>query len=167
MLAGACDNNVKSKGSCGDRILDPGEECDGDLLTLSTCSDLGYYEQNGALTCRSDCKIDVSTCSGRCGDNVFQSEFEECEGNNLANETCQSRGQGLGTLACTDTCSFDLSGCAAQSCGDGVITVPIEDCEGTDLGGATCLSLGYHGGQLLCSDACDFDKTAGLTFGRC
>ncbi len=166
-LLGACDSKVKDTGSCGDNFLDPGEECDGSLLTIMTCTDLGYYSQNGDLTCRTDCTIDRAACTGRCGDGVYQSEFEECEGTNLNNETCQSRGQGVGILACSETCAFDISGCAAQACGDGVITAPIEDCEGTNLNGETCQTRDYHGGLLRCDALCKFDEEACATFGRC
>ena len=162
-----CDSGVKHTSSCGDEFLDPGEECDGEMLSVMTCTDLGYYGQVGTLSCRANCTIDLAACSGRCGDGVFQGEFEECEGTNLNGETCQSRGQGVGALGCTEQCGFDISGCAAQSCGDGVITPPIEECEGTNLNGETCQTRDYHGGLLRCTSDCKFDEDACATFGRC
>jgi hypothetical protein len=73
-----------------------------------------------------------------------------------------------GTLACSDTCHFDLSGCeVAAVCGDGEIQSPFEDCEYEDLAGQTCESLGYHGGELACGVDCRFDLASCANYGRC
>ena len=45
--------------SCGDSIIDEGEQCDGQNLGGSTCSSLGYA--GGSLSC-SSCSLDVSGC---------------------------------------------------------------------------------------------------------
>ncbi len=43
---------------------------------------------------------------------------EECDGNDLGGETCQTLGFDGGTLACTNSCAFDTSGCTnLEGCG--------------------------------------------------
>jgi hypothetical protein len=48
-----------------------------------------------------------------CGNGVKESG-ESCDGSDLAGQTCQSRGFGGGTLACTTSCTFNTSGCTAS-----------------------------------------------------
>lgn len=54
---------------CGDGVIQPGEVCDGAALGGKTCADV--QGQAGTLACTSDCKLDVSKCSGpeQCNDN--------------------------------------------------------------------------------------------------
>ena len=47
--------------SCGDGVLQPGEECDGMNLGGMTCQALGFG--SGALACSSDCTFDTSGCT--------------------------------------------------------------------------------------------------------
>jgi hypothetical protein len=49
-------------GSCGDGVLDDGENCDGDALDDKTCADLDASFSGGALGCTADCKFDTSAC---------------------------------------------------------------------------------------------------------
>jgi trypsin-like peptidase len=49
---------------------------------------------------------------GTCGNGVRESG-ENCDGSDLAGQTCQSLGFGGGTLACTASCSFSTSGCTS------------------------------------------------------
>lgn len=51
----------------------------------------------------------VSTC----GNNVIESG-ESCDGNDLGDNTCTSLNKGNGTLGCSETCTFDFSGCAGE-----------------------------------------------------
>jgi len=164
----ACDDDSKKTG-CGNGLLDLGEVCDGAAMPQTSCAELGYYEQTGDLGCAADCTLDLSVCAGSCGDGVIQVAFaEDCEGADLAGETCATLGLGAGTLACSDNCRFDTSGCeAAAVCGDGAVVTPFEQCDGTDLAGETCESLGYHGGELSCTNECDLDLSSCISYGRC
>ncbi len=45
-----------------------------------------------------------------CGDGKIEGD-ENCEGDNLNNQTCESLGYGSGTLTCDIACSFDTYGC--------------------------------------------------------
>ncbi len=43
LLAGlSCDDKNEGKGSCGDGILEPGEECDGNQLGTHSCQEQGF-----------------------------------------------------------------------------------------------------------------------------
>ncbi len=99
-------------------------------------------------------------CPPICGFNGLE-EGEECEGDDLAGESCASRGFDGGELACTAGCVFDTSGC--QLCGDDE-RQGSEVCDGDDLAGETCETQGFDGGGLLvCSPGCDgFDTEACL-----
>ncbi len=166
----ACKTKTKAAARCGDGFIDPGEECDSSNLgDIQGCLQLGYYSQTGNLTCNSDCTLDTSVCSGRCGDGTVQPENEDCDGDNMPKTDCLQVDKGRGTLGCKSNCQYDYSGCEASAlCGDGIISTPFEDCEGTELSGETCQSQGYHGGQLGCkSDDCKFDLVSCESFGRC
>jgi len=158
-LAGlwAC-TKVKNEGSCGDGFLDPDEECEGLELRFGSCQDLGYYRQNGNLTCLDDCTIDRAPCAEFCGDGVIQELHETCDGTNLAELTCDGMELGNGQLACTTGCELDTSACDVQpSCGDGTVTVPLEQCEecdGQNFGDTTCENQGFAGGDLSCTGDC-------------
>lgn len=64
---------------------------------------------------------EASTGAG-CGDGVIQSG-EECDGSNLAGQTCQSRGFSGGTLSCNANCTFNTSQCTSG--GGGFYIPPI------------------------------------------
>jgi len=171
ILLWGCDTKTKSVDSCGDHFLDPGEVCDGSQMTVNTCVQLGYYEQTDTLTCRSDCTFNLAVCTGgRCGDSIIQGVHrEDCDGENLAETTCQNLGLGGGTLRCKASCRWDTAGCEVTAeCGDGTVAVPFEKCEATELLEQTCETLGYYGGQLACAEDCRaLDVTDCVEFGRC
>lgn len=49
-------------------------------------------------------------CPPSCGDGIADGA-ESCDGSDLDGETCATLGFGIGTLACTSGCGFDVSGC--------------------------------------------------------
>ena len=104
--------------SCGNGIIDSGEECDGAALDGATCESAGFV--GGDIVCASDCTLDLSGCaSGECGNDEVEAG-EECDGDNLAGQTCGDLGFEFGVLAC-DACLFDDSACSdVPMCGDGV-----------------------------------------------
>lgn len=96
-----------------------------------------------------------------CGDGERE-EGEQCDGQDLNEQTCVSLGYVDGALACLPDCSFDLSDCTpVTQCGDGVVGED-EECDGEDLAGRTCESFGFGGGELACTDTCEID-TSGCT----
>lgn len=158
----ACDIPL----GCGNGVLDPGEDCDGVNLGGQDCHGLGF--DGGALTCSLACRFETAGCSssGACGDGEVNPPAEDCDGSDLAGQTCQLLGYDSGTLACTEACQLNPDGCVtAAICGDGQLG-PGEECDSTLFGGATCVSLGYDGGTLACNAACDFD-TSGCTTDTC
>ncbi|MBU1510374.1 DUF4215 domain-containing protein, partial [Myxococcota bacterium] len=137
-----CDDKAKIISSCGDNFLDPGEACDGTALPVTECTELGFYVQNGTISCRSDCTIDTSVCSLFCGDDVIQGgEGEQCEGTNLNGNDCTTQGYSSGSLSCDAvTCRFDTTGCVSQ-CGNGILET-VEGCDDGQLSpGDGCSAL--------------------------
>lgn len=69
---------------------------------------------------------------GTCGDNVVNAPgtptIEDCDGVNLAGETCNSLGYEGGELACHSTCIFNTLGCEGGYCGNGHVD-PGETCD--------------------------------------
>jgi hypothetical protein len=52
--------STSSGPGCGNGAIDPGEECDGANLGVSTCASLGFG--SGTLACSPQCKFDSSAC---------------------------------------------------------------------------------------------------------
>ena len=142
--------------SCGNAVVDAGEQCDGVNLLGLNCASLGYT--GGTLAC-SACSLDVSSCTGStavCGNGKIEAG-EECDGNSMGGVTCASLGFTGGTLSCS-ACQRVTSACVGgtASCGNGIVDSG-EECDGLNLAGATCSSLGYTGGTLGCSAGCARD----------
>ena len=91
-----------------------------------------------------------------CGNDTVEGT-EECDGADLAGESCGSLGYGGGNLGCRNDCTFNVQAC--MNCGNGVID-PGEDCDGTNLDDTTCGDLpGLDSGVLTCGPDCFFDVT--------
>jgi hypothetical protein len=100
-------------GTCGNGIIDPGEQCDGaNWDPIDSCTYFGLAD--GVLACGSDCNFDTSGCVGNPG---------SCnDGNINPGETCDGTDWGLitgcsdfnsfngGSLSCVD-CNLDTSLC--------------------------------------------------------
>jgi cysteine-rich repeat protein len=97
-----------------------------------------------------------------CGDGVI-GPGEECDGANLGDATCVSKGFGGGTLTCTGQCTLDSSKCDA--CHNGVIQPALgEDCDfdaqQKPLILASCQSLGFMSpNNPGCDPLCNYDLT--------
>jgi len=96
---------------CGDSLVGESEECDGDNFLGDTCVSLGFAG-GGALACDDACAFVTEGCldGAVCGDG-FIGAGEECDGDNLDDQSCMSLGLGGGKLNCGDTCEFDTSKC--------------------------------------------------------
>ena len=151
--------------ACGDGVVSGTENCDGSLLDGKTCKDFGHT--SGTLTCNTNCTFDYSKCVTVapvvCGDAAI-GDGEQCDGANLAGQTCASKGFNTGMLKCSPTCTFDQSGCSntttppAAVCGNGNVEAN-EQCDGPNLDGQTCISKGFNTGMLKCSPTCTFDQS--------
>ncbi|MBU1240570.1 hypothetical protein KKF84_11615 [Myxococcota bacterium] len=153
----SCKTESTAK-SCGDGVIDVGEDCDGTDLAGESCATQGYHA--GTLACTTTCGFDLSGCQadGYCGDGEIQ-EGEACEGTNIQGATCLSAADKPGgVLTCDENCQLDTSDC--NDCGDGTVQISQgETCDGTDLNGATCESEGYYAGTLACATDCSFDTS--------
>jgi hypothetical protein len=87
------------------------------------------YAGNYTFNC-SPAMVNLSliTGPGVCGNSLVEIG-EECDSDNLLDNTCSGLGIGTGTLACTDNCSFDTSNCGVRRRGGGGSTCrPIWQC---------------------------------------
>jgi hypothetical protein len=65
-------------GRCGDGGKNGPEECDGEDVAGATCPDFGFYR--GGVGCTAQCRLDISGCTGECGDGVIDAaDGEECD----------------------------------------------------------------------------------------
>jgi hypothetical protein len=99
---------------CGDDVADADEACDGiDLKDVVTCADL--YFGTGTPTCMPTCAaFDLSACSGPSGggcNGSVATNWEQCDGSDLRNRTCESLGYAGGVLSCNTNCSLNVSAC--------------------------------------------------------
>jgi hypothetical protein len=164
-------NNTLPTFECGNGVLDPNEECEGDDLDAQTCEGFGF--SGGQLGCNADCSYDTSMCDAAavCGDGVLDADKGEscdcgaqgnCTPAQLGELTCANFDSpkgvsfGGGTLGCNSpaACSYNVDDCTY--CGDNKRN-GAEDCDGGDLGGQTCLSLGYDAGALSCNVGCSYN----------
>jgi hypothetical protein len=153
-------------GDCGNGALDPGESCDGSDFGGETCATVGEFFE-GQLGCTDECTLDTSACvAAECGDGVQNQDSEDCDGADLAGQTCADVGDyWMGDLACTGGCAFDTAACVAAECGDGVKNQDSEDCDGNDLAGQECTDIGYDWGPVTCTDDCSLDESQCLHCG--
>jgi hypothetical protein len=104
---------------------------------------------------------------GACGDNVKNQGVEQCDGVDLAAQSCITQGFASGTLSCNADCTFNTSACAAApNCGNGNIDAT-EQCDGANLAGQNCVTRGFAGGALACSAGCQFDTAACFNVENC
>jgi len=150
-----CEYNFDQCGTCGDRIITDGEDCDIALPLQESCQSLGLL--SGTLSCGDDCLFDLTNCSS-CGNGV-QEAGEVCDGADLNGSTCLNEGFDSGVLTCQNNCSFNF-GADCGTCGNDLID-GAETCDGVDFGGDTCVTAGFDTGQLQCNAACDEVSTDG------
>ncbi len=93
--------------TCGDGIIQEGEDCDASDPGTGTCQSLGF--DTGRLVCSSTCRYDTALCVKRCGNGVLDLG-EACDGA-LGLEACTT----WGFHACTDGCTVDTRRCVAQA----------------------------------------------------
>jgi cysteine-rich repeat protein len=152
-----CNNFCLIEPSCGNGIVEPGEECDNDVGSppvsgdgcSSTCQLEGCgngvvepAEQcdpgvPGSVGCRLDCTL------VRCGDGVFDAG-EQCDDGgrcSVSNAVCTSNAQCPGSQTCNPTSGDGCSStCQLESvCGDGVRDPNNEQCDdGNAVSGDGC-----------------------------
>ncbi len=93
--------------TCGDGMIQAGEDCDASDPGTGSCQSLGF--DTGRLVCSSSCRYDTTLCVKRCGNGVLDLG-EACDGL-LGLEACTT----WGANACTETCTVDPRRCVAQA----------------------------------------------------
>jgi hypothetical protein len=135
-------NALGSAGAAGDLI-----QLDVRYGTDSVLQGFGLHFDEVTLT---DVDVQVadtqsdSCVPSMCGNGVREGN-EQCDGNDLGGATCGDVGCSSGTVACTESCTLDFSGCTdCVVCGNDVcelgedcITCPT-DCPTFPLPGASC-----------------------------
>ncbi|MEZ4368277.1 MAG: hypothetical protein R2939_18660 [Kofleriaceae bacterium] len=157
---------------CGDGELGGIEECDvasdGSLMLREplACASFGFYQ--GQIGCSSLCRLELSSCHGRCGDGVVDGiAGEACDGDAFAaGASCGDLGYYEGEVACSAACQLTAtaSTCTGQ-CGDGIVDADAgELCDGASQT-TMCADVGYDAGLAACGAGCGFELSTCERFG--
>ena len=113
---------------CGDGAKEPAEDCDDGSLNAGDGCGGEFCEITTGWLCGP---VDVgdpsstSVCTSDCGDGLIVGS-EQCDGANLAGQTCQTLGFASGGLSCTAQCQFNTASClmptAPVAADDAVVT---------------------------------------------
>ncbi|MFV8754885.1 hypothetical protein ACNOYE_30425 [Nannocystaceae bacterium ST9] len=125
---------------CGNGMIDPGEECEGNDPGDATCQSEGH--DGGDLAC-SACHLDDSQCC----DDECSPGASMCTNNE--DLLCVESSDGCGVWEVQGQCEF---------CGDGNID-PGEECDSGNFGGQTCQSMNFDDGELNCTANCSIDDS--------
>ncbi|HUS66979.1 MAG TPA: hypothetical protein VMZ28_20720 [Kofleriaceae bacterium] len=106
---GYCDRGACLLASCADDSLAPSEACEPGHPVDLTCTDVGFY-RGGEVGCSSFCQLDLSGCSGVCGDGVLDADVEVCERELPPPGGCLDHGFDRGRLGCS-FCGFGYADC--------------------------------------------------------
>jgi hypothetical protein len=145
--------------TCGDKIVDEGEVCDGNLINCVDIDPKRY--ESGKAKCLATCLgWDTTTCDEiphTCGNNITEGP-EECDGNVINCNELDSDKYESGKAKCLDDCSgYDTMTCVEyepSTCGDEEVTGK-EVCEKGTL--KNCVEIDaekYSGGKAYCKDDC-------------
>jgi hypothetical protein len=168
VTSGCYDSPVNT---CGNGVIDSGEQCDGNNLNSLDCTDFGH--DSGTLTCGGGCNYDFSACSGDESEtNVgYRNEGQYFDGGwypqKESGESCDNDFECVGNYCkegeCLDAGLWErfLSWLSIffggdENCGNGAIDSG-EQCDGSNLNGQTCVGQGYDAGELSCADDCSLD----------
>jgi hypothetical protein len=147
--------------SCGNGVLDPGEECDGANLGGATCGGCA-----GTPSCNASCRIDTSGCTnGVCDPSeTCASCAADCVGAGAAcgNGVCEA-GNGESCASCPADCNGQQSGKpSARFCCGFAGSNPV-GCSASQCGACTTQPV-----SVCCGDGtCTGDETTGTCLRDC
>jgi len=161
--------------SCGNGLLDAGEQCDGGFrgnqcdLQLGNqawwneqtfgCNPPGTIIGGNLVECQwYTATLTAQQCGGYCGDNIFQQSYEQCEGSNFGGRiyTCPT-----GSPSCS-SCAVSCPGGAAPAvCGDGVWTAGVEECDPSGNPNGVAGVFCSDSGTAFCTASCQIECTSG------
>jgi hypothetical protein len=84
--------------SCGNRVLDSGEQCDDGLNPPARCA----YGEATCPLCSARCTLATPAAGPRCGDGLIDDGHETCDDGNAVTEPAGVNGGGV----CGDQCTF-------------------------------------------------------------
>ncbi len=117
-----CTVEVPATPVCGNGLLEAGEACDdGNMNSFDGCTSSCQVQAGYACTGMP------SICTGICGDGIRVGS-EQCDGADLAGQSCSSQGYSAGTLSCGPSCTLNTSACFNAVCGNGTVE-PGEACD--------------------------------------
>jgi hypothetical protein len=139
--------------TCGDGVLDTGEECDGTQLGSFTCQDFACT--GGTLACTASCTRDLSGCTGcgpiscnsdaQCSSGQYCDQDEDMDG---VRECVTKKNNGI-SCAENNECASDncVDGyCCNTPCGD-----ECDSCNNSGSEGSCTLNLAGSQGNPSCS----------------
>jgi hypothetical protein len=118
--------------------------------TVGTSATNPLYHDGSCFSCLSQCRADTGKSQKFCGDGLWESDYELCEGTGDPTAT----GAKKTFYGCLTNCNYDP---ASGNCGDGTIQAN-EECDGTKFASGsapTCQSQGWgNDGAVGCGTSC-------------
>lgn len=165
--------DFRQSATCGNGVIEGGEQCDGAALGGASCSGNGC--SGGAVSCTASCTLDFSACTGcsLCDNDGICEAGEDC--GNCANDCPSGSGASCGNGICEigdgEDCLSCALDCAGQQggnpnnrfcCGDGAGTNPVGCSDGRcSAGGVQC--SGTATGAWCCGDGiCEGGETSNI-----